>query len=366
MNASTKQPEPARSFPAVWTWSAIAGIVAITVLHYGTHGGVGNIDTHTLFRRMYYLPIAMLAVIHGLKGAWSGVVVAILYIPHAFLGNASHRLGVHLHADPAPTVEKLADVVLYIAIGILVGLAVDRARHAQEAVASLEDGLQRAARLSALGELVAGVAHEIRNPLASLQASAEVFVEEFRDDKGNARLAELNLAEVQRLSEIVNRFLEYARPSPPKRAALSAADLLDRVAALTSSTAKERNVSVEVTATDAVVQADRDQLVQVLLNLVLNAIESSSQKGRIRLSFKADEAACVFAVDDDGPGIPTDAEEKVFDPFFTTRAEGTGLGLSVVQQLVDGHGGSVKVSSSDLGGARFTVHLPNTASEADA
>jgi len=359
MTTTASTPTQAAPFPKAWTWGAVAGIVVITVLHYGTHGGVGNVETHTLFRRLYYLPIAVLAVVHGRRGAWAGVAVALLYIPHAFMGHLFHDVGMHLHADPAPAVEKVAEVVLYVALGALVGFAVDRAREAQAQLADAQLGLQRSARLSALGELVAGVAHEIRNPLASLHASAEMFLDAFGDDDENHRLAELNFDEVKRLEEIVTRFLEYARPSPPRREQVDLADLIQRVQALAASTAREANVDLSVDGeAKGSVEADGAQLVQVLLNLALNAIEATPAGKRVVLRAEQEARHCRFVVDDEGPGVDTADRDKIFDPFYTTRAEGTGLGLSVVQQLVHGHEGDVVVETSPLGGARFTVRLP--------
>lgn len=347
-------------FSRAWTWSAVVAIGVITVLHYSTHSGLTGVDSHTLFRRFYYLPIATLAVVHGLRGGGlAGIAVVALYSPHAFMGRAVSVLGVHLHADPAPMLEKLSEVVLYLALGLLVGYAVDRARAAQRNLDRARNELERSARLSALGRLVAGVAHEVRNPLASLHATAEMFLDDYDEGHRKRRMVELNFEEVKRLEGVVERFLSFARPGPPVRAREEVAELLERVKALSTSTAKERGIAIDVQSpADEHVVVDGDQILQVLLNLVLNAVDASPDKATVVVRGRCEGDTCVVEVEDRGPGVPRELQERIFDPFFTTRASGTGLGLSLANQIAEAHGGSIVYESREGGGARFCLRLP--------
>ncbi len=349
--------------PATWrAWNitAVVALCTITMLHYLTHGGLGALDSHTLFRRLYYLPIVMLAVTYGVRGGGlAGLAVIVVYAPHAFLTAHTEVFGLHLHADPAPAVEKVSEMVLYLALGLTVGWAVDRARAIQADLDEARRALDRAARLSALGELVAGVAHEIRNPLASLLTTAEMFLDDYPTGHKRRRMAELNLAEVKRLDGIVERFLAFAKPSPPTRQAADANEILERLVGLAGSTAQERNVTLRVDRPARPnLLVDADQVLQMLLNLVLNAIEASPAGGVVDVGVGCSPEGCEWTVEDRGPGIAEAHRERVFDPFFTTRPEGSGLGLSIASRIVEGHGGTIRYEVGAEGGARFVVRLP--------
>jgi len=343
-------------------------IAVITLLHYFTHSDLPSADFHTIFRRLYYLPIAALAVVHGLRvGAASGVIVGLLYAPHAFLGGSHQLLGFHLHQDPSPTAEKVSEVILYVALGVLVGVATDRSRALRAQRDAARSELERSERLSALGRLVAGVAHEVRNPLASLLVTAEMFLDDYAEGDPKHRMAELNLAEVKRLEEVVSRFLAFASPRPPAREATDMKGLLSRVQQLAQSTAKEHEVQVVLGDTgEEQPVLDADQILQVLLNLVLNAIDASPKGGAVRLGVHCDPKECRVDVLDDGEGVPVELRERVFEPFFTTRAEGTGLGLSLANQIVEAHDGWLSYADRPEGGAHFSVHLPRQAKAAAA
>ncbi len=342
----------------------MAALCTITVFHYTTHGDLGNLDSHTLFRRLYYLPIVMLAVTHGLRGGGvAAAVVIAVYSPHAFLESPTDILGVHLHGDPAPTLEKMSEIVLYLALGLAVGWAVDRAKSTQAHLDRTRDELDRAARLSALGELVAGVAHEIRNPLASLLGTAEIFLDDYPSGHERHRMAELNLEEVKRLEGIVDRFLAFAKPPRPQPIAADANELIERLSSLAESTARKKGVRLVFNRPDQPnILVDADQILQMLLNLVLNAIEASPEGAAVCIGSVCSDDGCEWTVDDAGPGVPAEDRERIFDPFYTSRPEGSGLGLSIATRIVEGHGGTIQYEESAAGGARFVVRLPPSVS----
>jgi signal transduction histidine kinase len=329
---------------------AIAGMLAI---HYGTHGQHG---THALLRRLLYLPIVALAVLHGTRaGALAGMTVSLLYLPHAFF---AAKLGLHVHEDPSPMVEKVADLLLYVVLGALVGYGVDRARSLVEARRQLET----AARLSALGELAAGIAHEVRNPLTSLRTTAEILAEAYPEGHARHRMARLHLEELDRLDAVVGRFLDFAKPSEPSPGPVEARDLLERVRDLLVATARKDSVEIEVEAEDLTFTADRDLLLQAMLNLGLNAVQASPAGGRVRLAAAEAGDRVALTVDDDGAGVPRELGQRVFDPCVTSRADGTGLGLSVATRIAFAHGGALTFAPREHGGTRFSLTLPGGAS----
>lgn len=364
----------ARAFAVLWL-----PIVAVTAAHYLT--GERLHWLHDIWRRLYYLPIILGAFSFGLRGAtWAAVVIALVYAPHAFTTFAV--------VDPAHGIEKTLEMVLYLVVGVVTGLLVDRERRAlarAEAIAAdlraavermrlMSQQVIRAGRLSALGELTAGLAHEIRNPLGSLKGTAQILADEIAPDSPRRRMLELHLSEIDRLGGILDRFLAFARPQPLAIGDVDLRDVLRDVHGLVS--AHARRASVEVTVQDGPpirVRGDREKLVQVVLNLALNAVNATAAEGtapagefagHVLLSAaslqRSGRAFAAIEVFDDGPGVPADLRERIFNPFFTTRPDGSGLGLSISSRIVEEHDGLIEVDDAVGGGACFRVLVPAT------
>jgi signal transduction histidine kinase len=231
-------------------------------------------------------------------------------------------------------------------------------------LAQSREVIARSERLSAIGTLAAGLAHEIRNPLVSIRTFTQLLPERLDDPEFRSRFLDLTLSEVDRICALVNELLAFARPAP---AALEPVDLtasVERLCLLLASQAKNRGVALAMTPspTDVVVVADEDQIKQVVMNVVLNAVQACGDGGRVRVSCYTAETpegrmGCVEVVDD-GCGIAEEAVSRIFDPFFTTRSEGTGLGLSVAHRIVSSHGGVIDVRSRPGRGSTFIVRLP--------
>jgi two-component system sensor histidine kinase PilS (NtrC family) len=247
-------------------------------------------------------------------------------------------------------------------------------------VVSLERALRQRERLAAVGELAAGVAHEVRNPLAAISGCVEMLRAMNRERTGDAeqeRLMSVVLREIERLDALISDFLQFARPAAPKLEAIPLAPLLGEVAEMCRA-ACPPGVTVSVAAPPELhAQADATQLRQVLWNLVRNAVQAVGERGAIRLAAARAPRALTQAVDatlrsgaadgrdaveiavaDDGPGIAPEVLERIFDPFFTTKPSGTGLGLATVHRIVTAHGGAIEVQSAKGAGARFRVLLP--------
>lgn len=348
-----------------WTAASVASLAVIMVVHYVSHG---SDLTHAVLRRLPYLPIGLLAVRHGVRGGvLAGLSVAVLYLPHAFLAQAlSEMIGAHIHADPSPAVEKLSELILYVALGALVGAAVDRARRSQTALGQVRrdlvrttEDLRRAERLGALGELAAGIAHEVRNPLTALRTTAELLAEAYPEGHKRHRMAQLHLSELDRLDQVVQKFLDFARPKPPAACDVDAADVLERAQALLQTTARDKGVAIEVTAPAQLrLRADPDLLLQVLLNLGLNALQHSPKGTVVTLGASSTGDAERITVDDQGAGVSAEVVDTLFDPCVTTRPEGSGLGLSIASRIVEAHGGLLTFAPREGGGTRFEIALP--------
>jgi PAS domain S-box-containing protein len=219
-------------------------------------------------------------------------------------------------------------------------------------------------RLAALGRLSAGVAHEIRNPLAGIRAAAEILRRRVEPDRNLVRFTDVILEETARLDRIVESLLQFAKPPEPRCVPVRVADLLERARELAIGRASERGITIRVTADGALPEplADRDQILQVLLNLLLNAIEASADGAEIGVTAGVEPtespALLRLVVRDAGPGVPSSIRERIFDPFFTTKPGGTGLGLSISRNILHRHGGSLRVESEAGQGARAILTLP--------
>jgi two-component system sensor histidine kinase AtoS len=228
-------------------------------------------------------------------------------------------------------------------------------------VRALTDQLIRADRLAAMGELTAGVAHEVRNPLGIIKASVQLVEESGGDPKRMAEVTRVIKQEIDRLDHVIKALLDFGRPSAPALRPTDVGAVLDDVVLFTRRFAREASVAIEVERAEglSLVMADADQLKQVLVNLVSNAVQAMGETGgTIRVTAYDDARDVYISVADSGPGMAPEVMEKVFDPFFSTRDGGTGLGLTIVHRIIDQHGGHIEVGSAPGAGTTFTVALP--------
>lgn len=377
MTTSTAGPE-ARAVAVAELWRRhgarllILGgiIVAITFGHYTV--AIRESHYHEVFRRLYYLPIILAGLWFQVRGGLaSAILVSLIYAPHVVLQWGSH---------PDTQWEQSLEILLYNVIGLLSGIAARRdarQRSAQEKTAArldrsyqqlkdqasqilaFEEQLLRASRLSALGELAAGLAHEIRNPLGSIRGTAEIVKDPATSPGQREEFAEVLVREVDRLNQVVSKFLRFAKPDPVGRQAVCINQVLDEL--LEFSAAEYRRQRIEVRFDRAElprIPVDADQLRQVLLNILLNAVQALSTGGVVRVTTLLKEDSVVVQIADNGPGIAPEVLPRIFNPFYTTRQSGTGLGLAISQRIVQAHGGQIGVQSRPGEGAVFEVMLP--------
>jgi PAS domain S-box-containing protein len=228
----------------------------------------------------------------------------------------------------------------------------------------LESRTRLAERLAAVGTLSAGLAHEIRNPLNSARLQLHLLERRLRKQSEDAKLLEpigLVQNEIERLSQLVQEFLDFARPSLLHLEDTDLYDVVSRVVELERHAASEHNVAIHLSsaAGSMLVTADRAKVQQVVLNLVRNAIEAVGEDGEVFVDVEYDGHRGLVRVRDTGPGVAEEVMSHIFEPFFSTKAKGTGLGMAICHSLVTQHGGTIRVES-DAGGATFMVAFPRT------
>jgi signal transduction histidine kinase len=218
--------------------------------------------------------------------------------------------------------------------------------------------LYRAERLATAGELAAGAAHEIRNPLASIRSAIQHLRGSFSEGDKQTDLVDDILAEVDRINDIVEGLLSFARPAEPQFGRVNLAELARHVVTLVEVQAGEQNVVASVDVPDIVVRADPNLITQVLLNVVMNALQAMPDGGALDIATISTGRTVEIRVSDTGAGIAMEDREKLFDPFFTTKKGGTGLGLSVCYGIVQRHGGEIEVESDVGHGTVVMIRLP--------
>ncbi|MCG6918111.1 MAG: PAS domain S-box protein [Deltaproteobacteria bacterium] len=230
-------------------------------------------------------------------------------------------------------------------------------------VRRLQQEVERSKRLASLGSLAAGVAHEIRNPLSSVKGFATYFREKLKDSPQDRDTATTMIQEVERLDRVIGQLLEFARPSTLKIKPVRLNDLIQHSLKLIEGDARSKGIKVEVAIPHDLpdVPMDGDRINQVLLNLYLNGLQAMGGGGVLQVKVSRDDTRKLteITVSDNGRGIETADQERIFDPYFTTKSDGTGLGLAIVHKILDAHGGSIKVRSQRGAGTTVTVSLPD-------
>jgi signal transduction histidine kinase len=247
-------------------------------------------------------------------------------------------------------------------------------------VEQLEERERLRDRLAALGEMAAAMAHELKNPLAGIEVMAGLLRRKVADSPDAQSIIADIISEAKMANSTVVEMLDYVRPVRLERGRTAIAQVLHTAVSMAESKARRGDVEVELAVPDDLpaIQGDEYQLCQVFTNLVINAFEAMNGQGRIRISAwagtveqehtqRGDGLASVpmliVEIADDGPGIPDDLKDRVFNAFFTTKAQGSGLGLAIVRKIIDAHDGRIDVTSSSGQGTRFTVTLPVSAGD---
>jgi two-component system sensor histidine kinase PilS (NtrC family) len=249
------------------------------------------------------------------------------------------------------------------AVAFLSSLLSEQTRKTKEELRTMEGHVKRVEKMAAIGEMAAGLAHEIKNPLAALTGSIQLLKEDMRYDSDHARLMQIILREADRLSSLASNFLFYARPPAGKvepinlsRALLEMAELFEIDGSNNGRVKTTKNVSSNVWIT-----MDPGHLHQILWNLLLNAAEAIDGEGNIGIEmFPTKNKYALVKISDNGCGIPPETLKTIFDPFFTTKPNGTGLGLSIVHRILEANDAWLNVESQPNKGTTITLHFKQT------
>ncbi len=334
---------------------------------------------HDILVRLYYFPIVLGGLWYGLRGGLgAAALITLVYVPHVLI------------VDHGPlTVGYLLEIPIFLAVGLLIGLMVDRQDHyrrgleiqaetlaqshreLQEQTRLLlekETQLRRADRLSALGQLSAGLAHEIRNPLGSIKGAVEILQDDFPPGHPKAEFYSILLREVERLNDVLTNFLSFARPVTPHLMPLDVRAVLTALEGLISGQARAHQVQIFTSfhTGPSRVMADETLLKQAFLNIMLNGVEAMPTGGDLAISTRLSSGGVAggrpewleIVFDDTGPGIQEEDLGRIFDPFFTTKKDGTGLGLAITHRIIENHHGTIRVVSQRGKGTTFVVTLP--------
>ncbi|GEM_PF-113611 len=381
-----------------------AAVAAITALHYGT--SLHQAHLHEVFRRLYYIPIILSAFWFGLRGGiGAAIAVSLLYLPHVmFQWGGDYLL-------------NFMEIALYNVVGGVTGMMAsaerrqrDRYRQAskeiEEAYQKLQaqtEQLRAAERLSVLGELAAGMAHEIKNPLGSIKGTAEILSGDTLSEEERTEFGRILTREVDRLDGVLRNYLRIARPADAARRPLDLRETIRSTVTLAGAYARRREVTIRTEIEEgADVVADEGQVTQALLNVILNAVAACEPGGRIAVTARRTSSGLrndppsyppvnggktapsplagragvgseirnpksemvgsgewvEVSVEDTGCGIPEEHIGRVFTPLFTTRPDGTGLGLPITRRIVEAHGGVIQIASRVGEGTTVTIALP--------
>jgi signal transduction histidine kinase len=234
----------------------------------------------------------------------------------------------------------------------------------EKMIADLEksqENLTRAAKLAVVGEMAAAMSHEVRTPLGIMRSSADVLLREPALTADGREVLGFIISETERLNKLVSTLIDAARPRTPHFNPMDLTQLIYRVMALLQSQAQAKQITLAFQQTEVMtISADQDQMMQVLMNLLMNAIQILPAQGKVAMQLEKQENSVMLTVSDNGPGIQTESQTQVFEPFFTQRAGGVGLGLAVVRQIVQAHHGEISYRNGVLGGAEFIIVLPIT------
>ncbi len=334
---------------------AIIGVtIAITLgIHYGwvlePLFGVSH-WIHAIHGRLCYIPIVIAASWFGIRGGlWAATVISVMVLPFIFIND----LGAHNLAG------EVTEIVFYYALAILTGALISREFRLRRKNQEAQLQLERSHKLSMVGQMAAGVAHEIKNPIASIKGAMEILCDKNTSENDKAEFRGIVARETKRIDGTLKDFLEFARP---QESSFEMTDLTSTIAGglkQVEGTALQQGITIERTLESGItVRGDSEKLHQVMLNLLLNAMEASSSGDTVKVSLKKEGGLAVIEVTDNGSGISEEARERLFDPFFTTKSSGTGLGLAIAKQIVERHDGSIEIDSDTANGTTFRVHIP--------
>lgn len=353
-------------------------IILITAQHYLLRVSHENMWLHNIHYLLYFLPILMGAIWHGLFGGLAtSVLVSILYAPVVF-GQSGEGV-------TTSVAQRVLELMIYNVVGLVTGILSERQRRESEGyrqaaeelqyayerlraqtdlIVEKEHQLRRAERLSTLGELAAGIAHQIRNPLASIKGTAEILIDPTTPQARKEEFAQLMLEESNRLNRVVDDFLKLARFNRLHRQQANINDIMGRMLQFIDFRIDKSKIEVhtELGAGLPATDLDVSQMEHAVLNVLLNAVGAMPDGGRLSVGTTLERGnegdRILIRIEDSGSGIEHEHLAHIFEPFYTTREGGTGLGLPIAKRIIKAHGGDVEIDSEAGRYTRVLISLP--------
>ncbi len=238
-------------------------------------------------------------------------------------------------------------------------------RRLREELANKNRQLERRKRLAALGEMAAGLAHEIRNPLGGIQLYANLLRKDVSDRPEMVQIIDKMITGIRSLDALVTDVLALTHTVQPKFAKEDLVKITQSTMDLVQPLITEKQSQISFNSPmSLLMNCDRNMLQRAVMNLLRNAIEAAGESGQVMIDLNVKHQTIVMQIADSGPGIDPEIADRIFNPFFTTKDTGTGLGLSIVHRIIEAHEGSIKVGKAPLGGALFTIKLPYSKGDA--
>jgi two-component system sensor histidine kinase HydH len=328
-----------------------------------------HVILHNVLHHLNILPFMLAGMFFGWRGALKTILLATL-----LQGPSIYR---HWFQEPLDAQDQVVEISTFGMAAVIAGLLADRERTQRRRVEATKielehvytelqqniDHLKKTERLTAAGELSASLAHEIRNPLASISGAAGILARGQASAEARTECLNILIKESQRLNKLLTNFLDFARPRLPRLQRAEPLELIQSVTALAQHTATRQGVTFQLFSEGQPrdIDCDPERIKQLLLNLILNAIQATEGEGTIVVRTAFTEDSVCVDVCDRGPGISAEDRERIFDPFFTTKENGTGLGLAIALNIAAQHGGMLACRPNTGGGCVFRLELPASA-----
>jgi signal transduction histidine kinase len=356
---------------SLWLTLIIVTIILISVFHYSTP--TMQWQYHLVLMQSYFLPILVAAFQFGFRGGvGAALLVSAMYLPHVML---------HWGGLVEGNLMRFLQIGLYNIIGLVTGIIAEREyrekaklreltnelsthirqiEEQQIKLAEMEEQLRVSDRMAIVGELTASLAHEVRNPLASILGAVEILRGETENRNDREEFFRILVAETERLNRVVETYLSFSRSKETEIGQFEVGEVLTNIVMMLESQAKKHSIRMKLELPDGPLElvGDSGKLWEVLINLVLNSMQAMEERGEIQIAAQqAGSGECQIIIRDQGPGIPADLQEKIFTPFFTTKERGTGLGLAIVRRIVDENRWNLALESTVGEGTAFILDI---------
>ena len=352
--------------------SLLAVVVVIGLLHFFTPGH--QVFFHNTYRRLSYFPIVLGGIWFGVRGGFiMALLSSIAFIPHIllFVGQGTQAY-----------LGEMTEIVLYLAAGLGVGAIAGRETRLRkeyqelaeklkksyarlheetEQLIEAEKQLAQAQKLSALGKLSASLVHEIKNPLSSIRGTAEILIDDFPEKHPKREFAQILLKETSRLNNTVEDVLRFSRQkqSEKNKDLEPLAGVIGHVLSLLERQLRDKNILCAFKGEKyGTVLVEGGKISQVLLNLIMNGLDAVSAGGKIEVEISETDQGSLVSVCDNGCGVKAQDRDRVFEPFYSGKDDGTGLGLLISRNIIESYGGHIKVMDNPGGGACFQFIIP--------